>query len=68
MVVMTEVFEVVTHVLRSIDIEEFSLSICDLKFVTFSLIKVFPEVSRHHWPVCLCIVSSEKSFINKGRS
>lgn len=67
-VVVTEVAEVVVHVLGGVNLEVFSLSVCDFKLVDFSELLVFTEISTEERAVVISVVELESSSDEGGNS
>ncbi len=62
-IVVAKILECVVHILRGVNIEEFSLSISDSKSIGLSRVSVFSEEGRNNWTIGLSIVSLEKVLV-----
>ena len=67
-IIVTHIFEVVVHVLRSINLIKFSLSICNSKLISFSIINMFSEVGRDYWSISVAVVCCENVLVEEGAS
>jgi hypothetical protein len=63
---MSKFIERVVHVLGSIDLEEFSLSICDCESIGFSVVLVFSEISANNRTISSSVIGSEDGLINES--
>lgn len=65
---VAQVVEVVVHVLGSVDLEELSLSICDLEGVSARSADVLPQEGRDEGSVVLGVEGSEDGLVDEGGS
>lgn len=67
-VLVAQVVEVVVHVLRSVDLEELSLSVSDVEGVPARCADVLPQEGRNDGSVVLSVEGSEDGLVDEGGS